>query len=245
MIFTTVMSMHSPHSWAFKKKSWEDQDIYPRFLRCLLLSIKKFHPKSRVYMTAINLSQKDRDWCHKLNKNIDFRARDEDFSNRSQEYYKGYLMKQRTRLVRDVLFSDNVIYLDVDCMLRAPLKVIEDSFVDGVFDFAVLHRPNDPPKTRFNAGVLVFAPTYEALTLVETWLNMMPDLEKICEKTSQGRSTAGDQERLWRAYERVQPKTLFLSKEYNDGFLGKESVIWHGCKGDKKNVVDKFEAEVL
>ena len=242
MVFVTLLSLHSPHSWAFQDHGGKDVDIYRKFENYLMASIHRYHPESTVEFTAINFTDEDCEGFLKHNPNIVFNKLNEDFTKHSQEWYKGYLMHNRTLYIKKALkkHKKSILYLDTDCMLRGKVDLIFQK-LNGGFDFAVLLRPEQPAKTKVNAGIVGFSNTPKSLKLVDSWLDCIgKDFGKILTKNIKGRNTAGDQRCLWEVYNRSSVRLFKLPVTYNDGLLDKKSIIWHGRSGNKIKALKSF-----
>jgi hypothetical protein len=228
------------------KRNLDETYAYKEFAKCLVKSVYKFHRECKVEFKAINFKENDCEDLLELNPNIVFHRVEEDFSDKSQEYYKGFLMYNRTLFIEKLLkrYNEPVVYLDTDCMLRGRIGFIESKLNEG-FDMLVLVRPRQGPKTKFNAGVIAFNHNKRVMDLIDLWKKCMgDDLEKICTKLPSGRSTGGDQKCLWLAYRKSNVLLHPLPNEFNDGLLKKHSVIWHGHSGEKSKVLKTFLKEI-
>jgi len=238
------MSLYSPHNWGFVKHGWKDIEIYRKFCKYLVTSIYKYHPNCIVYFTSINFTENDCNDLLKMNPNIVFNKIEEDFTKQSQEWYKGFIMYNRTFGIRKALkvYKKPVLSLDTDCMLRGSVQPVFNKLKNG-FDISLLLRPKEPERTRVNAGVVGFANTPKSLKLVDDWITCMgKDFDKICMKNKQGKNTAGDQKCLWECYNKSKSdvKLFKLPIKYNNGILEEDAIIWHGHSGDKIKALENF-----
>lgn len=246
MVFVTLMSLYSPHNWAYVKRDLNESQAYKDFAKCLVESIYKFHNNCVVEFKAINFKEGDYKELLALNQNINFHKINKDFSNKSQEYYKGFLMYNRTLFIEEMLkkYKQPILYLDTDCMLRGEVSFIENKLDEG-FDMMVLTRPKQPPKTKFNAGVIALNYNSKVMNLIRLWKKCMGEnLENISIKNSKGRSSSREQVCLWSSYNKSDVLLHPLPQKFNDGDLRKGSIIWHGHSGDKKVALNKFLNEV-
>lgn len=246
MAFITLLSINSPHNWAYKGPVKDDTQIYKEFTMCMAESLYLQHPEEPLHFLAINFTDDYRQQLLEAHPLIQFTNVARDFSKVSQTHYKGWLMRAKTQWILEVIKRQQSpqIFLDCDVLIRKKLGWIQKKLISDA-ELICLHRPKGAADKKFNVGVMGFAPTDNIFKFLTLWFTKINDtIDTLMKQKPSGRATSGGQLTFTSAFSKIKPKFLALPKIYNDGKMHRNSNIWHGHQGDKKVALKKIKTEL-
>lgn len=251
--FCTNLSLNSPFKWAYSPEcyNYEDTQTYFEFACMLLESVYKHHPGSPFTLLGHDLTPEQELKLKELHPFL--RTISTPLTATSQEEYKGRLELSRLVFIRQLLHPENIsnsdilVYLDIDCLLRAPLR-IEKFMLDFKFDIGVMKRNARQYDKQINIGVLFVRNTQSSREFMRTWIDSLPEPEKISPKKKNHRTYCEVQALFYKiAMESANKgRTVFwwLPSQFNDKHLQSDSTIWHGNKGNKLDRLNDFKKEI-
>jgi hypothetical protein len=149
---------------------------------------------------------------------------------------KGYMVCRRGYVINHaVSIHPKIAWFDTDLIIRKPLDTLWESLQ---FDsLHILTRKENPPHTRFQAGVFFLNSGPKIISFIQEWNSFI----------SSHFGWYVDQEYLYKISEQKKINRINLNKTYNDVGCSKnacfldESHIWHSKKHHFRN--PKFQKE--
>jgi len=266
MVIVNNLCLTNRHTWDYdNKRQLSDVQIYLRFFTAHITSILQHLPNTRVYTyyfyDANEPTQVSADSVvrYALKQglprvylpNWDMLSLHEDLSKKTQEQYKGWLMRERYLAIKEFLETANepVLFMDIDTIVRC--STLLDCFRRSRFDYSCLYRPNHR-RYKYNAGVQFYNNTKGSKHFLNHLLAAFPkDDERLLPRRSATSSRALGVEQIvlgetidrFRQLE-IDFAFLELPNMLNDSELYKHSVVWHGNRGDKEEKLHIFETEM-
>lgn len=246
----TFLSLHSPHRWAYSGRNLHDDAVYHGFARCMVGSAARHQPGAPLHLLAINVLDDELSDLCELNGDIKPVRLDADFAVQGQAEWKGWLVRKKIDFIRTLLCyrlgeGEVLCYLDIDCMLRGSLDA---ALTGSTFDVACHHRAGKSPFRTFNVGVLFLRNNPRACGFLREWAWALPkENGRVLPCNVKGNRTVSYEQYhfygRWAA-RRDDVDFWLLPREFNDGSLGSDALIWHGNRGDKVERLRDFEREV-
>jgi len=246
MSFIAFLGINSPHNWAYKGPKKDDTPLYKQFTLIMAESLHMQHPNEAVHFYAVNFPEDFKQQLLQLNPSIIFTERKEDFSAYSQQHYKGWLMATKGAHILKTLQEQQkpLIYFDVDVLIRKKITRIQN-MIENKAEITCLYRPYMPKDKHYATGLVGFGHNDNVLAFVQEWQQLMESqITNFMRPRSKGRSVSGDQLLLKQCLEKRKMKFKALPLSLNDGFLNKESEVWHGHKESKWKNLEIFQKEL-
>lgn len=254
--FCSSLCLNSPYKWAYAKdcQNYNDTDTYLEFATMMLRSVYKHHPDSRFYLLGMNLNNTQVQTLknvHPLANTLSF-----DFKKiNDQQHYKGIIEWNRIVFIWQKLAMEKVaipkgdilVYLDIDCLLRAPLKIFK-YMTDLKLDIGVLKRNAKQYDKEINMGVLFIRNTQPSRDFISAWMDGLPAPEGLLPKRADSERTYSHSQAIFnhlmqsKQYKGVQ--FWPLPTQFNDKRLSNDSTIWHGNRGNKFDRLKDFRKEI-